>query len=132
MSNVNGESDVTPTESETTGTVGNLTHGSRETLATSAAPRAADRSEKTRCHTSDAHVAGESDGFIVPEKRANKTGTPVAESVEGRGPPEGHVVQYAFVPVSVPGHTNLSARMTTARRDGNILTVTSQGRSRMR
>ena len=36
MSNDNGKSDVTPTESETTGTVGNFSHGSRETPATSA------------------------------------------------------------------------------------------------
>src|SRR5713226_7008250 len=31
MSNDSGESDVTPTESKTTGTVGNFPHGSRET-----------------------------------------------------------------------------------------------------
>ena len=31
-----------------------------------------------------------SDGPIVPAKRTNKTGTPAAESVEGRGPPKGN------------------------------------------
>ena len=35
MSNDKGESDVAPTESETTGTVGNFPHGSRETPVTS-------------------------------------------------------------------------------------------------
>ena len=46
MSNDNGESDVTPTESETTCTVGNLSHGSRETPMISVSPMEADRSEK--------------------------------------------------------------------------------------
>lgn len=133
MSNVNGESEMTPTESKTTGTVGNFPHGSRETPATSVSPMEADRSEKARCHKSDMHVAGESDGSIVPEKRANKTGTPVAEFVEERGPPEGNVTQYAFVPDTVPGYTNvLVYRLTTACKDDSISTVTSQGRSRMR
>ena len=86
MSNDKGESDVTPTESETTGTVGNFPHGSRETPATSAAPMAADRSEKAKCHKSDMHVAGESDRPIVPGKPANKGSVPrPAESMEGRG-----------------------------------------------
>ncbi len=86
MSNANGESDVIPTESETTGTVGNFSHGSRETPATSVSSMEADRSEKTRCHHADMHVAGESDSSIVPEKPANKGGVPPpAESAEGRG-----------------------------------------------
>ena len=85
MSNINGESDVTPTESKTTGTVGNFHHGSRETLATSASPMGADRSEKARGHTSDRHVVGESDSSIVPEKPANKGSVPLpAELAEGR------------------------------------------------
>ena len=86
MSNVFGESDVAPTESKTTCTAGNFPHGSRETPAASAAPMAADRSEKARCHNSDAHAAGESHSPIVPEKPANNGGVPPpAESVEGRG-----------------------------------------------
>lgn len=86
MSHVHGKSDVTPTESQTTGTVGNFPHGSRETPATFAAPMAADRSEKARCRTSDMHVAGESDRPIVPEKPANNGGVPLpAEPAEGRG-----------------------------------------------
>lgn len=85
MSNVNGKSDVTSTESETTRTVGNFSHGSRETPATSTAPMAADRLEKARCQKSNMHVAGESDSSIVPEKPANKGSMPLpAESVEGR------------------------------------------------
>ena len=86
MSNVNGKLDATPTESETTGTVGNFSHGSRETPATSTARMAADRSEKARCQHADMHVAGESDRLIVPEKSANNRSVPLpTESMEGRG-----------------------------------------------
>jgi hypothetical protein len=94
ISNEHGESDVIPTESKTTRTVGNFPRGSRETPKTSTVPKTADRLEKARCRTSDMHVAGESDGFIVPEKRANKVGVPpTAESVEGRGPTEENAEQ---------------------------------------
>ena len=85
MSHAKGEFDVTPTESETTSTVGNFPHGSRETPVTSVSPMDADRSEKARGHKSDTHVAGESDSSIVPEKPANNGSVPLpAESVEGR------------------------------------------------
>ena len=86
MSNDNGESDVAPTESGTIRTVGNLSHGSRETPATTASSMEAVRSEKARCHTSDMHVVGESDSPIVPEKSANNDSVPLfAESMEERG-----------------------------------------------
>jgi hypothetical protein len=94
MSNAPGKSDISPTESETTSTAGNFSHGSRETPAISAAPMAADRSEKARGHKPDMHVAGESDRPIVPGKPANNTGvSPAAESVEGRGPTEENIEQ---------------------------------------
>ena len=86
MSNINGESDVTPTESKTTGTVGHFSHGSRETPVTSASSMEADRSEKARGHNADMYVSGESDSSIVPQKQANKdSGSLSAESAEGRG-----------------------------------------------
>ena len=85
MTNVNGESDMTPTESETTRTVGNFSHGSRETPVTSTSSMEVDRLEKARCHHPDMHVAGESDSSIVPEKPANKGSVLLpAESAEGR------------------------------------------------
>ena len=62
----------------------------------------ADRSEKARCHNADMHVAGESDGSIVPEKRTNKAGTPVAEFVEERGPPEGMLCGFALISDPAP------------------------------
>jgi hypothetical protein len=86
MSNDHGESDVAPTESKTTGTAGNIPHGSPETPVTSVSCREADRSEKARGHKSDMHVTGESHSSIVPKKPANKGRVPrPAESVEGRG-----------------------------------------------
>ena len=85
MANVNGKSDMTPTESETTRTVGNFSHGSRETPVTSTSSMEVDRLEKARCHHPDMHVAGESDSSIVPEKLTNKGGVPLlAELAEGR------------------------------------------------
>ena len=80
-----GEFDETPTESKTTGTVGNFPHGSRETPLTSVSFMGADRSEKARGHNTDMDVTGESHSFIVPEKPANKGRVPrPAELVEGR------------------------------------------------
>ena len=85
MSNDYGQSDVAPTESETTCTAGNFPHGSREAPGTSASHEA-DRSEKARGRKSDTHVSGESDSSLVPQKQANKDSMPLsAESVEGRG-----------------------------------------------
>ena len=86
MSNDQGEFDAAPTESETTGTVGNFPHGSRETPVTSVSIVEADRSEKARGHNADMHVSGESYSSIVPKKPANKGRVPKpAELVEGRG-----------------------------------------------
>lgn len=86
MSNAHGKSDMTPTESKTTGTVGNVPHGSRETPATSASSMEVDRSEKARSRTSGMHVAGESDNPVVPGKPVNNGSVPLpAEPVEERG-----------------------------------------------
>jgi RNA-directed DNA polymerase len=86
MSNDHGEFGKAPTESKTTGTVGNFPHGSRETPVTSVSFMEADRSEKARGHKSDKDVSGESYSSIVPGKPANKGWVPKpAELVEGRG-----------------------------------------------
>ena len=116
MSSVSGESDRAPTESKTTSTVGDFPHGSRETPATSAAPMAADRSEKARCHKSDAHVAGESHSPIVPEKPANNGGLPPpAESVEERGLTKENTEQ------------SLLARIQRRNADGTPFVARSRG-----
>jgi RNA-directed DNA polymerase len=84
MSNDNGESDITPTESETTRTAGNDPRGSWEIPETSTSSDGG-RSEKARGHNADMHVSGKSDSLVVPEKRANKAGQPTAaESAEER------------------------------------------------
>ena len=86
MSSVTGEFDAAPTESKTTGTVGNFPHGSREAPVISASPMEAERSEKVRGRNADMDVSGESDSSIVPKKPANKGCVPrPAELVEGRG-----------------------------------------------
>jgi RNA-directed DNA polymerase len=85
MSNAKGKSDATLTESETTGTVGNSPHGSREVPTTSDSSMESDRSEQARCRTADMHVVGKSDSSIVPKKQANKGSVLLpAEFVEGR------------------------------------------------
>jgi hypothetical protein len=90
MSDANRQPLLDAAESETLGMRGNSMHGNRETLGTPA-PHGAGRSEKAFCRTADVHVSRESDGPIVPEKRANKAGLKAAaESVEGRGPTKGN------------------------------------------
>ncbi len=97
------------TESETLCMRGNSLHGNRETpkvSATSNAPPAdgvAERPEKALGRTSGVYACGESDGPIVPQKRANKAGAPAAELVEGRGPTKGNDLSVRHVPDSEPG-----------------------------
>ena len=69
--------------------------GNRETSAVPVGESPAGRSVKANCRTADTHAAEESDGLIVPAKRANKTGTPAAECVEGRGPTKGNEIPMA-------------------------------------
>ena len=127
MSNDTGESDMSPTESKTTSMVGNFPHGSRETPATSAAPMAADRSEKARGHKSDAHVAGESHSPIVPEKPANNGGVPLpAESAEGRGLTKENIEQSLLAPDSSRTRTE---HLPTAGRAGCSVYDKRHGRS---
>jgi RNA-directed DNA polymerase len=116
MSNDPGEFDEACTESETTSTVGNFAHGSRETPVTSVFSKQADRSEKARGHHSDMHVSGESDSFIVPEKPANKGRVPrPAESVEGRGLTKENAEQ------------SLLDRIQRRRSDGRSFVARSRG-----
>ena len=136
MSSASGKLPVTPTESKTTGTVGNFPRGSRETPETSVSQEA-DRSEKARCRKSDVHVSGESDSSIVPEKQANKGSLLPAESVEGRGLTEENAEQ------SLPDRTQCRAPGSRgllgvrAAAHGDLvptcgLLVMIQGKSRMR
>ena len=116
MSNDHGEFDKTCTESKTTGTIGNIPHGSRATPQTSVSCMGADRSEKARGHKSDMDVGGESHSSIVPKKPANKGGVALpAELVEGRGLTKENAVQ------------SLLDRTQSRNSDGRPLVARSRG-----
>lgn len=51
----------------------------------------------------DMHADRESDVSIVPAKRANKVGAPMAESVEERETPKGNAGSTLLVPDTGPG-----------------------------
>jgi hypothetical protein len=76
----------------------------------------------------DMNANRKSDGPIVPAKRANKAGTPVAEPVEERGSPKGKPLQ----PTRAGHRTGLRGdglSVATAGRDFVILTVIPKGRA---
>jgi len=98
-------------ESETLGMHGNSQHGNRETRETPTLRDGGGRSEKAQGRASDAHVFRESDGFIVPQKRMNKTGPKaVAESVEGRESAKGNVPRALLAPDTAPGKRGMGLR----------------------
>src|SRR6266436_8903850 len=72
-------------ESETLGMWGNSMRENREALQTPALDGSVGRSKKVKGRKVDMHVCGESDGLVVPTKRANKVGAEAlaAESAEG-------------------------------------------------
>jgi group II intron reverse transcriptase/maturase len=66
------------------------------------AVQAAGRSVKAMSHKTDAHVAGESDGRVVPTKAANNGEHAPAERLEGRRSTKENTGQLALVPDAVP------------------------------
>src|SRR5215467_4434710 len=82
-------------ESETLGMWENSMRGNREALQTLTLDDRVRRSKKARSRNVDMHVCGESDGLIVPVKRANKVGVYAlsAESAEERRPAKGNALQ---------------------------------------
>src|SRR6266478_5111367 len=81
-------------ESETLGMWGNSMGENREALQTPTHDGVG-RSKKAKSRNVDMHVCGESDGLIVPTKRATKVDTYVlaAESAEGRRATKGNAPQ---------------------------------------
>ena len=81
-------------ESETLGMWGNSMRENREALQTPTHDRVG-RSKKAKSRKVDMHVCGESDGLVVPTKRANKAGAEAlaAESAEGRRATKGNAPQ---------------------------------------
>ena len=103
-SDANRKSPLDAAESETLSMCGNSMHGNRETLEAPLPDGGRGRSEKACCRTTDMYVSRESDGPIVPKKRANKAGPKAAaESVEGRGSTKGNATRTLLAPDSEPG-----------------------------
>jgi len=122
MSDDNRKPFMDAAESETLRMRGNSMHGNRETLETPA-PQGAGRSEKAVCRTTDMHVSRESDGPIVPEKRANKAGPEAAaEPVEGRGSTKGNAERTLLAPDTEPGKRGMGLRgvREAAKGDGKL------------
>src|SRR5262249_13964266 len=92
-------------ESETLGMWGSSMGGNREALQTPTLDSSAGRSKKAKSRKVDMHVCRESDGLIVPTKRANKVGAYAlaAESAEGRRATKGERTTSALVPDTEPG-----------------------------
>ena len=128
MSNVNGESDVSPTESKTTRTDGSFSRGNWEIPETSLSLEM-DRSGKARCHHPDMHVAGKSDSLVVPAKQANKAGPQTAaESVEERRLTEESGKQLILVRTQsrdFQSHGLFGVRATTQRDRGDLIPMRS-------
>ena len=82
-------------ESETLGMWGNSMRENREALQTPISDGSVGRSKKAKSRKVDMHVCGESDGLVVPVKRANKAGADAlaAESAEGRRLTKGNAPQ---------------------------------------
>src|SRR6266542_6175803 len=82
-------------ESEALGMCGNSMRENREILQTSTLDGSEGRSKKAKGRNVDVHVCGESDGLIVPTKRANKVDAYAlaAESAEERRPTKGNAPQ---------------------------------------
>ena len=82
-------------ESETLGMWGNSMRENREAPQTPTHDGGVGRSKKAKSRNFDMHVCGESDGLVVPTKRANKADAYalVAESAEGRRATKGNAPQ---------------------------------------
>jgi hypothetical protein len=63
-----------------------------------------ERSENAYGGTADMHVSGKSVDFVVTTKLANKTGTTVAKSMDGRRSPRNRCVRFVIAPDTVPDH----------------------------
>src|SRR5262245_37712047 len=82
-------------ESETLGMWRSSMRENREALQTPTLDGSAGRSKKAKGRKVDMHVCRESDGLVVPTKRANQAGTYAlaAESAEGRRSTKGNAPQ---------------------------------------
>ena len=72
----------------------------------------------------DMYVPRESDVSIVPAKRANKAGTPVAESVKEREAPKGNAGSTLLAPDTVPGTRDIGGTSVRQVKD-RVLVILS-------
>jgi hypothetical protein len=119
-------------ESEALGMWGSSMRGNREALQMPTLEGSVGRSKKAKGRKVDMHVCGESDGLIVPTKRANKVGAYAlaAESAEGRRSTKGNAPQAHSCRTQRRGSESqrLWRVRQAARRDG-ICIPTSGGPS---
>ena len=110
MSDVNRKPLVDAAESETLRMRGDSLHGNRETLETPSSDHGGGRFGKAHGRTPNIHVSRESDGSIVPRKRANKAGlVAAAESVEGRGPTKENAARTLLASDTAPRKRGIGA-----------------------
>jgi hypothetical protein len=106
-------------ESETLGMWGNSMRENREALQTPALDGVG-RSKKAKGRKVDMHVCGESDGLVVPTKRANKAdGYALAAGVRrGKKGDQGERTTSALVPDTEPGMrvTGFVARTASGKK----------------
>ena len=122
-------------ESQTPGMCGNSRRENRETQATPTPDGGGGRSGKAKRRTPDVHVAGESDGPIVPAKRANNAKPPArsrsCDTRKRKGEPTGNTnidltrAESAAEPVEERGSTKGNANETTAHRTRGRKSVSS-------
>ena len=86
---------------------GNSEHGNRETSGVPSPDGGEGRPENAARGTSGVHAFEESDGSIVPQKRANKVAEATAEHVEGSGPAKGNAREDKAVPTITPMNTSV-------------------------
>jgi hypothetical protein len=122
-------------ESETLGMCGNSMRENREALQTPTLDEGVGRSKKAKSRNVDMHVCRESDGLIVPTKRANKVGAYAlaAESAEERRATKGNAPQAHSRRTQSRGMrvTGVVAR-TTSRIPTSGWPSSTRGKSRMR
>jgi RNA-directed DNA polymerase len=128
-------------ESKTPSMRGNSMRENRETQATPSPDGGGGRSGKAKRRTPDMHVAGESDGPMVPAKRANKAEASArsrsCDTRKRKGEPTGNTnidlnrAVDAAEPVEERGSTKGNANETTARRTQGR-TSASNGLGRVR
>jgi hypothetical protein len=131
MSDDKRETPIDTTESETPGMRESSMHGNRETPEAPLTNGGGGRSEKATGPTSDMYATGESDGPIVPRKRANNAGVPAAEPVEERGSPKRNADQEASHRTQGRERESIGlegVRQAAPKRFG----VSTRGRSRMK